>query len=335
MFVEPANAGVTVKNGKVTAKSTASGTYAVYAKSKDGSEVTSNKFNVTVISGAITKITVPKSATIFNTTGSANAPTIYAIDPVITGTTGFDKSMVSYTSSAPGVATVSDAGVVIAKAPGKTVITVKATDGSNKSAKITINVNVPMSKLQISPKGGCENLVAIGGKVSYGTLYYSEFGAPTNTKVNWVSSNPNVATVDSKGVVKGVANGTATITAVAQDGSKVQASYSIKVVNKATKFSLVKYYNNRYYNYELFAFNTNAGVIDEPTTSNGGAKSSCLYKVEVKGPKDGAVLGDQYLDAAGIYFLKKGNYTVTITLLDGSNKKATAKFYCSKNSTLD
>ena len=142
--------------------------------------------------------------------------------------------------------------------------------------------------------------------------------------------------MDAKGNVKGLTEeSTATITATAADGSGASASYTVKVVKAAKKFKVQDAYRNRYYNYGLFVFDTDAGVISEPTVSNGGAKGGTMYKVEVKGPKDGAVFAEQYLDAAGIYFLKKGTYTVTITLLDGSGKKATCKHICTKNSSLD
>lgn len=48
-------------------------------------------------------------------------------------------------------------------------------------------------------------------------------------KVTYSSSNKKVATVDQNGKVTGVTTGTATITAKAKDGSKVSASYKVKV----------------------------------------------------------------------------------------------------------
>ena len=51
----------------------------------------------------------------------------------------------------------------------------------------------------------------------------------TNKALEWKSSNTNVATVSSSGKVTAVANGTATITATAKDGSKKSASCKITV----------------------------------------------------------------------------------------------------------
>ena len=313
-FVEPANAGVTVSNGKVTAKSTASGTYAVYAKSKDGSDVTSNKCIVSVVAGAISKIKVPKSATIFTTSGSYDAPTTYTISPEITGTVGFDKSLISYTSSAPGVATVDPTtGEVTAKAPGKAVITVAATDGSKKTAKITINVNVPMSKLTIAPKGGCQSYIAVDGKVSFGVQMYEAYGDPTNKKIKWSIENIDeeddtiYASVDSAGKVTGKEIGTAILVAEAADGSGVIAGYLIQIVKKPTYFYLSGKGMGGYIKVNLV---TNSGIINETVG----------YKIEITG--NGAYVKQTEM-AKNYFYLratKPGNYTIKVTLLDGSNK---------------
>lgn len=54
----------------------------------------------------------------------------------------------------------------------------------------------------------------------------------TKKTVKWTSSNTKVATVTSKGVVKGIKAGTATITAKATDGSGKKAACKIKVLAK-------------------------------------------------------------------------------------------------------
>ena len=54
-----------------------------------------------------------------------------------------DNQAVTFTSSKPEVATVSETGIVKAIAPGKTVIKVKAADKGGKSAKLTIKVKEP------------------------------------------------------------------------------------------------------------------------------------------------------------------------------------------------
>ncbi|WEK53400.1 MAG: DUF5057 domain-containing protein [Candidatus Cohnella colombiensis] len=52
----------------------------------------------------------------------------------------------------------------------------------------------------------------------------------TNKALNWISSNPSIVSVDSMtGVIKGLAEGTATITATAKDGSNISASAKVTV----------------------------------------------------------------------------------------------------------
>ena len=59
-------------------------------------------------------------------------------------------------------------------------------------------------------------------------------------KVVWTSSNKKVATVTSKGVVKGLREGSAKITASAVDGSKKKASVTVKVGAGIASISAVR-----------------------------------------------------------------------------------------------
>lgn len=63
----------------------------------------------------------------------------------------------------------------------------------------------------------------------------------TNKKVKWSTSKKSVATVSSKGLVKGKKIGTAYITATARDGSGAYARCKVRVVRKVTKITLNRY----------------------------------------------------------------------------------------------
>ncbi len=63
----------------------------------------------------------------------------------------------------------------------------------------------------------------------------------TDKSVKWSSSKKKVATVSSKGVVKGKKIGTAYITATANDGSGASARCKVMVVRKVTSIKLNKY----------------------------------------------------------------------------------------------
>lgn len=139
--------------------------------------------------------------------------------------TGKASKAVIYKSSKPKVATVNSKGKIKAKKNGKTVITITSKADKSKKYKITVTVGTPATKVSIKAS---KNYVATGK-----TLQLKAMVTPkkaSNKKVVWSSSNKKVATVTSKGVVKGIKSGTATITAKAADGSGKKAKFKVNVV---------------------------------------------------------------------------------------------------------
>ena len=132
-----------------------------------------------------------------------------------------NSKAVTWTSSKKSVATVSSKGVVKAKKKGAAVITAKY--GKKKlTCKVTVKQPVKSIKLNKTSatlkKGKSLTLKA--------TISPS---SANNKAVTWSSSNKKVATVSSKGVVKAVGNGTATITVKVKDGSGKKATCKITV----------------------------------------------------------------------------------------------------------
>ena len=133
---------------------------------------------------------------------------------------------VSWYSSNKNVATVNSNGKVTIKHRGKVVITVKAKDGSNKSAKCKIIVKQLVTKLSYNSKKQAKEVYRNK------TIKFAVTVAPSNANnkgLTYSSSNKKVATVNSKGVVKGVKAGTVTITAKAKDSSKKIVKIKVKV----------------------------------------------------------------------------------------------------------
>lgn len=132
---------------------------------------------------------------------------------------------VTYKSANKKIATVSAKGVVKGVKAGKTKITV--TSKKNKKKKTVLKVYVKkaaVKKVSINSK----NFVLSAG----GTKKLTATVTPKKNvykKVVWTSSNKKVAVVTSKGVVKGLQEGSAKITAAAVDGSKKKASVTVKV----------------------------------------------------------------------------------------------------------
>ena len=121
---------------------------------------------------------------------------------------------VSWSSSNPGVASVSDTGLVTGLTAGTAIVTVKTIDG-NHTASCTVTVN-PISITAVS-LNKTTALVLIGN-----TEQLTATTAPsnaTNKTVSWSSSNPGVASVSDTGLVTGLTAGTAIVTVKTIDGN--------------------------------------------------------------------------------------------------------------------
>ena len=131
------------------------------------------------------------------------------------------EKVLTWTSSKPDVATVSSNGTVIPKKAGKTVVTVKTKNGL--SAKITVRV---IDAGSIKFKEGTRKTIAI---YKTATLHIVVSPSKVKPRLTWTSSNPKVATVSKRGVIKGVGYGTATITATTANGKT--AKITVRVVD--------------------------------------------------------------------------------------------------------
>lgn len=140
----------------------------------------------------------------------------------VTGTT----QKVKWLSSKPSVATVSQSGKVKALKKGSAVISAKVGRKTYK-CKLTVKqrvTNVTISKTTYFMIPGKSWTVPVSVKPSNAN----------NKSLKWSSSKPSVAKVDSKGKVTAIANGTATITATALDGSKKKAVCKIIVLKPSS-----------------------------------------------------------------------------------------------------
>ncbi|QEG07775.1 major tail protein [Salmonella phage SE4] len=140
------------------------------------------------------------------------APTAISVLPA----NATDKS-VSYTSSAPSIATVDSSGVVTGVAAGNATITVTTTDGG-KTDTLAVVVKVPVVPVTgVTIDEGSTASMTVGD-----TLQLHATVAPanaTNKTVSWQSSATAIATVSSAGLVTAIAGGSANITVTTQDGS--------------------------------------------------------------------------------------------------------------------
>ena len=209
------------KNGKIKAIINKGITY-VNAIAKDGSN---KRARVLVIVGPkVQKITLNKSSVTLNR-GAKNRT--FQLKKAIKNKNATYKG-VSWYSSNKNIATVNSTGKVTIKRRGKVVITVKAKDGSKKSAKCKVTVRQLVTKLSYNKK--TQKAEVYKNK----TIKFAVTVAPSNANnkgLTYSSSNKKIATVNSKGIIKGIKAGTVTITAKAKDGSRKAVKLTVKVKN--------------------------------------------------------------------------------------------------------
>lgn len=207
------------KNGKIKA-TTNKGTTYVNAIAKDGSKIRTRV--LVVVGEKVKKITLNKSSVTLNR-GAKNRT--FQLKKAIKNKNATYKG-VSWYSSNKNVATVNSNGKVTIKHRGKVVITVKAKDGSNKSAKCKVTVRQLVTKLSYNK--AIQKAEVYKNK----TIKFAVAVVPNNANnkgLTYSSSNKKVATVNSKGVIKGIKAGTVTITAKAKDSSKKIVKIKVKV----------------------------------------------------------------------------------------------------------
>ena len=209
------------KNGKIKA-TTNNGTTYVNAIAKDGSKIRTRV--LVVVGEKVKKITLNKTSVTLNR-GAKNRT--FQLKKAIKNKNATYKG-VSWYSSNKNVATVDKNGKVTIKHRGKVVITVKAKDGSNKSAKCKFTVKQLVTKLSYNNKKQVKEVY------KNKTIKFAVTVVPSNASnkgLTYSSSNKKVATVNSKGVIKGIKAGTVTITAKAKDGSRKAVKLTVKVKN--------------------------------------------------------------------------------------------------------
>ena len=222
-----------------------------------------------------------------------------------------DNKTLAWTSSNTKIATVSN-GVVKGVKAGRVIITAKTTDGSNISAKCTVTVKQPVTRISLSKKA----TMYTGKKL---TLKAKVNPANASNKaLTWKSSNTKIAKVASNGVVTGVKAGTVKITATAKDGSRKSATCTVTVRQSVSKITLSKTnvvlpkkgssYKVRVTVAPKNAYNKNVAVKSAKTK---------VAKVSASTVKSGKTVK--------ITAVKKGKTKVVFTAKDGSKKSATCK----------
>ena len=130
-------------------------------------------------------------------------------------------------------------------------------------------------------------------KVNKGeTITINASVTPANTKITWTSSNDNIATVDSNGVVIGVSDGAVTITAMAGDKKAstsviVLASKEIKTYTSSTLAYWIEEPNSLYKITHIWVSDPyNQIKVAFSTLTSGAQKNGQEYPRNLMYPKD-------------------------------------------------
>lgn len=198
----PDIATVNPTSGLVTG--VANGTVVITATTEDGAKTDTTTITVkTPVSG----VTMTPSTYTFSTLGDTKQ-----LETTVAPTTASNKA-VSYVSSYPDVAKVSNTGLVTSVDNGTTTITVTTDDGA-KTAESVIDVTIPVTGINMTPLTA--TLTSVGA-----TQQLTASVIPDNARrkdISYTTSAEGVATVSPTGLITAVANGTANITATTSDG---------------------------------------------------------------------------------------------------------------------
>ncbi|MDR1119286.1 MAG: Ig-like domain-containing protein [Dysgonamonadaceae bacterium] len=141
-----------------------------------------------------------------------------------------------WSSSNESVVSVSETGKIAAVNAGTAIVRITPAIGFGPAAATpsrTVRVldrYVYMNSVSIT--GGTSELIAVGENLQLGATYTTESGdPPTFVRYKWSSSNPQVATVDDNGQVRGRGQGLAVITVTADDQNPGQQPSATTTVN--------------------------------------------------------------------------------------------------------
>lgn len=211
------NVATVNSSGLVTAKSV--GTAVITATASDGSG-TKGSVTITVLPIPVASVSLNKTTAQVYTSGSGKTTQLTAsILPA-----NADDQTVTWESSNPGVAGVDATGKVTGMSAGTAVITAHSHFNPSITAQCTVTVKQLVTRLNLNKTSATLN--------AGGTTQLSAAVTPqdaTNKAVRWVSSNSNVATVSTSGLVTAVGGGDAVISVIAKDGSLVIAQCAVHV----------------------------------------------------------------------------------------------------------
>ena len=281
-------------NGKI--KALKGGTVTITAKSKDNTSIKATC--------KVTILQTPKSITLSETEISILRGSKFTLAATVKPNNTYDKS-VTWKSSKTSVARVSASGVITAVSAGTTTITCTSTIDPTVKRTCTVTVIQPVTGIKLS----YSNITLTTGKTKTLTPTISPSNA-TNKKVTYKTSDKNVVTVNSKGVLEAIGPGKATITVTTKDGF-YSAKCTVNVIEPVVGLTLDK------------ASVTIA--LGKSKTLTATVKPKNATNKDVKWTSSNSRIA-RVTQSGKITALQEGTVTITCTTVDGNIKaKCTVK----------
>ena len=137
---------------------------------------------------------------------------------------------IRYSSSDEGVAVVSDEGLVTAVNPGSADIRLAASEGARTAIHVEV-VGTPTTRLRLNTS----SLTMEKGQVTGLTATFND-GAD-DTRIEWRSENPEIATVDAGGRVTARQGGRTTVYALSPGGLRADVSVFVHLSASAVRIT--------------------------------------------------------------------------------------------------
>jgi len=273
--------------GKIKAKTP--GVVTISARNEDGDKVS---LKLTVIE--------PIEEILLNfTEKEIRVKSKFSLSASVTPSNATNQKII-WKSSDTKIATVNKNGVVEGLTPGKVEI-IASVEGEEVTATCVVTVTEDATGIELNYSS---YRLGKGDKVMLKAKVLPEFASQS---VKWVSSNPEVATVNSKGKVEGISYGYATITAITKDGTELEASCEIEVVKPVTRVELDKGY---------LSMMTGESKKLKATIS---PKNATYNTIKWTSSDDSIAIVDEN---GVVTAIKEGKVDITAAAEDGSGKKA-------------
>jgi len=239
------------------------------------------------------------------------------------------SQIVAWKSSNEKIATVDEKGTITAKALGSAIITATTTDGSNKIAKTTVNVNTLVRNISITGS----HYVGAGQSIQLHAEVTDIDAA--NKNVIWTSSDKKAVVVDDSGYVTAVnstGEATAKIRAEAADGSGKYAEHIVYVMGKSDQIEITEFNgsyikSNKSSEIDVQEINSNRRVTFVAQLS-GGSSQQGDYRKEVEWLTSNKAVAEIHsiqnnygYSEATIQIKKEGKVTITAKTTDGSKRQ--------------